>query len=216
MKNLFMILIASVSLPLCSAFAAAPPAMPAPAFEVKDAAGKTHKLSDYAGRWVILEWYNKDCPYVKKHYDSGNMQKLQEELTAKKAPSMAAKDKKKAAGKEVAWLTVISSAPGKQGYLSPAEALKQQETVKSKADGILIDADGKMGKAYDAKTTPHMFVINPKGQVVYAGAIDDNDSADPAVIAKSVNYVRRALDEAMNGKPITTASSRAYGCSVKY
>lgn len=172
----------------------------APAFEVKDASGKTRKLSDLGGRWTVLEWYNKDCPYVKKHYGAGNMQKLQRAY----------------AGKGVTWLTVISSAKGTQGYLDPAAALKNAKEQNSGATAVLIDADGKMGKAYGAKTTPHMFVINPEGKIVYAGAIDDNDSSDPSVIAKSKNHVSAALDEAMSGKKVTVASSRPYGCSVKY
>lgn len=191
--------IALVASPLL-AWAEAKPNQPAPAFEVKDASGKTRRLSDVSGKWVVLEWYNKDCPYVKKHYGSNHMQKLQ----------------KTYAGKDVVWLTVISSAQGKQGYLDPAAALKNAEEQNSAATAVLIDADGKMGKAYGAKTTPHMFVINPQGVVVYAGGIDDNDSADPAVLAKSRNHVSAALDEAMAGKKVTVASSRPYGCSVKY
>lgn len=173
---------------------------PAPAFEVKDATGKTHKLEDFKGKWTVLEWHNLDCPYVKKHYGAGNMQKLQSEYT----------------NKGVVWLSVISSAQGKQGYLDPAAATKHFRDQKAAPTAVLIDADGKMGKAYGAKTTPHMYVINPEGMLVYAGAIDDNDSADPAVIAKSKNYVRAALDEGMAGKAISTSSTRPYGCSVKY
>lgn len=172
----------------------------APAFEVKDSAGKTHKLSDYKGKWLVLEWYNKDCPYVKKHYGSQNMQKIQKTYT----------------GKGVQWLSVISSAKGKQGNLSAADALKVAKETGSNATAVLLDESGVMGKAYDAKTTPHMFVINPQGKVVYAGGIDDNDSANSDVIAKSKNYVTTALDESLAGKPVSTASARPYGCSVKY
>lgn len=183
-----------------AAFAAAAPGQPAPDFSVADSNGKTHSLADYKGKWIVLEWFNKDCPYVKKHYGSNNMQNLQRTYTAK----------------NVAWLQVISSAKGKQGYLEPAEALKVMKENNSAATATLLDVDGKMGQAYGAKTTPHMFVINPEGKVVYAGAIDDNDSSDAKVIPTSKNYVAAALDAGMSGKKIETASSRPYGCSVKY
>ncbi|RYZ52061.1 MAG: thioredoxin family protein [Proteobacteria bacterium] len=172
----------------------------APSFEVKDANGKDQKLADYKGKWVVLEWFNKDCPFVKKHYGSQNMQKLQKDFTAK----------------NVVWLTVNSSAKGKQGYADASQALKDASERGAAPTAILLDADGKVGKAYGAKTTPHMFIINPEQKVVYAGAIDDNDSSDPKVIEKSKNYVSAALTEGLAGKPITTASSRAYGCGVKY
>ncbi|WP_460806024.1 thioredoxin family protein [Microbulbifer agarilyticus] len=183
------------------AMAAAVPGEKAPAFSEVDAAGKTHNLKDYEGQWLVLEWFNKDCPYVKKHYGSGNMQALQ----------------KKYADADINWLTVISSAKGKQGYLEPAEALDVAKNHKLEASApFLLDSDGSMGRAYGAKTTPHMFIINPQGEVVYAGAIDDNDSANPAVIPDSANYVAAALDASLAGKAIEVASSRAYGCSVKY
>lgn len=173
---------------------------PAPTFSEKDATGKMHNLADYKGKWVVLEWYNKDCPYVKKHYGSQNMQKLQKEFT----------------GKGVQWLSVISSAEGQQGYLKPEEATANAKTAGSAATSVLLDPDGNMGKAYDAKTTPHMFVIDPEGKVVYAGAIDSNDSSNPKTIATSENYVKAALDAGMSGKEIKTKSSKPYGCSVKY
>lgn len=183
-----------------SAFAAAVPGKAAPAFEVSDAVNKIHKLADYAGKWVVLEWFNKDCPYVKKHYGSGNMQSLQKTYTSK----------------GVVWLTVISSAEGKQGYQEGSEAKKYAAEQKSNTSAILIDSKGVMGKAYGAKTTPHMFVIDPKGQVVFAGGIDDNDSSDPAVISKSKNFVVAALDSAMAGKKVEVSSAKPYGCAVKY
>ncbi|WP_027329086.1 thioredoxin family protein [Marinimicrobium agarilyticum] len=183
------------------ALAVATPGEPAPAFSETDAQGNTHSLSDYEGEWLVLEWFNKDCPYVRKHYGSGNMQSLQEEYTEK----------------DVNWLTVISSAEGKQGYLEPDEAQKEAKAHNLNASApFLLDPNGDMGRAYGAKTTPHMYIINPDGDVVYAGAIDDNDSANPAVIPDSHNYVAAALDQAMAGKPVETASSQAYGCSVKY
>lgn len=181
--------------------AVAQPGKPAPDFSEMDASGATQALSDYKGQWLVLEWFNKDCPYVRKHYNSENMQALQKKYT----------------GEDVKWLSVISSAKGKQGYVEPAEAL---EVAKDKGAHIsaayLMDGDGSMGRAYGAKTTPHMFVINPEGVVVYAGAIDDNSSANPAVIPDSSNYVAAALDAGMKGEAIEVASSRAYGCSVKY
>src|SRR5690606_12984160 len=132
---------------------------------------------------------------------SNNMQGLQEKYGAK----------------DVKWLTVISSAQGKQGYLEPEAALKEAENHNLKASApFLLDVDGSMGRAYDAKTTPHMYVINPEGEVVYAGAIDDNDSANPAVIVRSLNYVAAALDSAMAGEPVAIQSTRAYGCTIKY
>lgn len=180
---------------------AAVPGKPAPDFNVTDAQGNHHQLADFQGEWLVLEWFNKDCPFVKKHYGSGNMQELQKTYTAK----------------GVKWLTVISSAKGKQGYLEPADALKVAADHNHAASApFLLDPQGTMGKAYDAKTTPHMFVINPEGVVVYAGAIDDNDSANPAVIPDSTNYVAAALDAAMAGNPVATATSRPYGCTIKY
>jgi len=182
-------------------FAAAVPGEKAPDFAVADAAGETHSLSDYAGQWLVLEWFNKDCPYVVKHYASGNMQGLQNSY----------------AEQGVQWLTVISSAAGKQGYFTPEEAIAEAELHQLAASApFLLDVSGDMGRAYDARTTPHMYVINPEGKVVYAGAIDSNDSANPAVIPTSTNYVVAALDAAMTGQPVEVASTRAYGCTVKY
>ncbi|HEY7885162.1 MAG TPA: thioredoxin family protein [Cellvibrionaceae bacterium] len=183
------------------ALATAIPGQPAPDFSEVDAAGNTHTLADYKGEWLVLEWFNQDCPYVKKHYGSNNMQGLQEKYAAK----------------DVKWLTVISSAKGKQGYLEPEAALKEAENHNLKASApFLLDADGSMGRAYDAKTTPHMYVIDPEGVLVYAGAIDDNDSANPAVIPRSLNYVSAALDSAMAGEEVAIQSTRAYGCTIKY
>lgn len=187
-------------MPMALAQAEAIPGKPAPTFEVKDATGKTRTLADSKGKWVVLEWYNKDCPYVKKHYDGGNMQSLQKAYT----------------DKGVTWYTVISSAKGKQGHQPPADALKTATEKKSLASAILLDESGTMGKAYGAKTTPHMYIIDPKGNIAYAGGIDDNDSADPKVIAKSKNYVAAALDAGLASKKIEVASARPYGCGVKY
>jgi peroxiredoxin len=172
----------------------------APDFSVSDSKGKTHSVSQYKGKYVVLEWFNPECPFVKKHYGSGNMQKLQEEFTAK----------------GVVWLSVDSSAPGKEGNLTPEQAEKKMAEWKTHSTALLLDQDGKAGQAYGAKNTPHMFVINPEGKMIYAGAIDSKATPNPADIASSTNYVKAALDESLAGKPVTTPSSRPYGCSVKY
>lgn len=173
---------------------------PAPGFEVKDIDGKVRKLSEFGGKIVVLEWHNQGCPFVKKHYESGNMQKLQQHVAD-------------AGG---VWLTVISSAPGKQGHVTPAEETKYLAEQKSKPTAVLLDEDGKVGKLYGAKTTPHMYVVDAKGTLVYAGAIDDKPSTDADDIPGSKNYVAAAFEETKGGKPVTTASTVAYGCSVKY
>lgn len=196
MKTLVLIALFGVA----QVFAAAEVGKTAPDFSVKDANGKEHSLKSSTGKWTVLEWYNKDCPYVKKHYESGNMQKIQKTYT----------------GKGVNWLTVISSAEGKQGYLASADAIANAKSSGSAANAVLIDSNGDMGKAYGAKTTPHMYVIDPKGKLVYAGAIDDNDSSSADVIPKSKNYVVAALDAGMAGKPVEVFSSKPYGCGVKY
>lgn len=198
--NKIILTIAAVGFSAATALAEVKVDAPAPTFNELDGMGKAHQLSDYKGQWVVLEWYNKDCPYVKKHYGSQNMQKLQAEYTKK----------------GVAWLTVNSSAKGKQGYLDGAGTIENAKSAGAASTAVLIDADGTMGKAYAAKTTPHMFVINPEGKVVYAGAIDSDDSSDPKTIAKATNYVRAALDAGMSGKMVATKTSKPYGCSVKY
>jgi peroxiredoxin len=176
------------------------PGTAAPTFSLPSAAGKTVSLADHAGSWVVLEWTNKDCPYVVKHYASGNMQ-----ATQAKAKAMGAK-----------WLTVISSAPGKQGYLEPGQATEHYKSVGASADAVLIDAEGAVGKAYGARNTPQMVVIDPKGNVVYHGAIDDDRSADPAATKTAKNLVLAALEEAKAGKPVSNAFNNPYGCGVKY
>ncbi|MDX2257857.1 MAG: thioredoxin family protein [Hyphomicrobiaceae bacterium] len=173
---------------------------PAPDFTAVDSKGQTVKLADYRGKTVILEWTNEGCPYVKKHYGTGNMQALQKETT----------------GGGVVWLTVISSAPGQQGHLSPAEIEALATKQAAAPTATLIDADGKIGKAYDAKTTPHMYVIKPDGVLAYAGAIDDKPTADEADVKTATNYVKNALAQIAAGKPVDPALTRAYGCSVKY
>lgn len=172
----------------------------APDISVTDSNGQTHTVSQYRGKTVVLEWFNPGCPFVKKHYESGNMQKLQEEFT----------------GKGVVWLTIDSSAPFRQGHLTPEEANARITEWKMKPTALLLDPDGKAGQTYGAKTTPHMFVINPDGEVIYQGAIDSTPSNSPEAIARATNYVKVALDEALAGKPVTTAKTKPYGCSVKY
>ena len=180
--------------------AAANVGKPAANFTLADADGKQVSLADYKGKWVVLEWLNHGCPYVQKHYGSGNMQSLQKDYT----------------GKGVVWLSIVSSAPGKQGYYSASEHKKMAAEKGSSATAILIDETGKVGKLYGAKTTPHMFIINPQGDVVYNGAIDDHPNTNKADIANSKNFVRVALDAALQNKPIETASTQPYGCTVKY
>ncbi len=172
---------------------------PAPAFTAVDSNGKKHSLSDFKGKFVVLEWVNYDCPFVVRHYKSGNMQALQRKYTAK----------------GVIWLSINSSAEGKQGYFKPADINAKIKERNAAPTAYLIDTDGSIGKAYGAKTTPHMYVIDPQGDLIYQGAIDDSVSTDVNEKAK-VNYVEAALDAAMNGKPVATAMTKPYGCSVKY
>jgi peroxiredoxin len=172
----------------------------APAFTLKDSTGKEHSLSDYKGKFVVLEWFNEGCPFVKKHYTSGNMQKLQAEYT----------------GKDVVWLSINSSAPGEQGHMTAESAPKTISDWKIKATTILFDHDGKVGKMYGAKTTPHMYVIDKEGKLVYQGAIDSKPTANAADVDGAENYVKVALDSTMAGKPVANASTKPYGCSVKY
>jgi peroxiredoxin len=182
--------------------AAAAPAIgePAPAFSAKTADGDTASLADYAGKVVVLEWTNHDCPYVRKHYGSGNMQALQTQATAEGA----------------VWLTVISSAPGEQGYVRGPEAKQIAAKAGASPSRILLDPDGVMGRAYGAKTTPHMYVIDRDGRLVFMGGIDDRPTADPEDIKGARNYVAAALADLASGRPVAAASSRPYGCSVKY
>lgn len=172
----------------------------APDFELTGADGKSYKLSDFKGRHVVLEWVNFGCPFVRKHYDSGNMQSLQKTYT----------------DTGVVWLSIVSSAPGKQGYYE-GEVLQAQLKKEGVAHtAYLVDADGKVGKMYGARTTPHMYIINPEGQLVYAGGIDNIKSANVADIPKATNYVAEALNGCLAGEPVTQKTTSPYGCSVKY
>lgn len=173
---------------------------PAPEFKASAADGKKYELANLKGQFVVLEWFNNDCPYVEKHYGSQNMQKLQKKFTDKK----------------VVWLTVASSAPKKQGHLTADTAKTVMKERQSKATALLLDGDGTIGKLYGAKTTPHMFIIDPKGLLIYEGAIDDNSSSRASTIEGAKNYVDLALTEALAKKPLSNPSSKAYGCSVKY
>ena len=172
----------------------------APDFSLTDIAGKVHALKDYRGKYVVLEWVNYDCPFVKKHYKSGNMQSLQKTYTEK----------------EVVWLSINSSASGKQGNFSSEEILKRAQAQGASFSAYLVDDDGKIGKMYEAKTTPHIFIIDPKGKLVYRGAIDNIRSTNVEDIAKAENYVSAALDASMAGEKIEVSNTKSYGCSVKY
>ncbi|MEI6492200.1 MAG: thioredoxin family protein [Verrucomicrobiota bacterium] len=194
MKNVLALLIVLAA----SAYAEVGEA--APNFTLKSAAGGDVSLSDFPGKVVVLEWTNSGCPFVQKHYGSGNMQKLQKDAT----------------GKGVVWLSICSSAPGKQGNLSAEEAAALCASNGSAATAYLLDGDGKVGRLYGAKRTPEMYVINKEGVLVYHGAIDDKKTPDPADIPGAKNFVAAALDELLAGKPVATPKTEAYGCSVKY
>ncbi len=173
---------------------------PAPVFNLPGIDGKTYALSDLQGKFVVLEWLNFGCPYVQRHYRTGNMPSLQKEFTSK----------------GVVWLSVVSSAPGKQGYYEPAAMNEHNQAMDGAQTTILLDPEGDVGKMYGAKTTPHMYIINPKGILIYKGGIDDQPRASDKATKDAHNYVRAALDEAISGKDVTIETSRPYGCSVKY
>ena len=172
----------------------------APNFSLSNSNSKNLNLSDFKGKTVVLEWLNHGCPFVRKHYDSDNMQTLQKEFTKK----------------GIVWLSIISSAPGKQGYSTPQKANQDYSENKAGSTHILLDPKGNVGRSYEAKTTPHMYIVNPKGKLVYKGAIDSIPSANQSDIPKAVNYVKEALDSLLVGKKVKTAKTRPYGCSVKY
>jgi peroxiredoxin len=172
----------------------------APSFKLPDTNENFVNLSDYLGKWVVLEWVNYDCPFVRKHYNGSNMQTLQKEYVTK----------------GVVWLSICSSAPGKQGNFTNDEIKSRMEKLKASPVAYLVDANGEVGKKYGAKHTPQIFIINPQGILAYAGAIDDIKSADEADVAKANNYVRMVLDAALSGKELPIKTSAPYGCSVKY
>ena len=173
---------------------------PAPQFTATDSNGRTQSLSQYHGKYVVLEWHNQGCPYTRKHYVSGNMQNLQKEWTAK----------------GVVWFTVISSSPGQQGYVTPPQENDYLARMHAAPTAVLMDTDGKVGRLYNAKTTPQMFVIDPEGNLIYDGAIDNKPTPDVDDIRGADNYVSDALTAAMAGKPVAAAYTRSYGCSIKY
>jgi thioredoxin-related protein len=173
---------------------------PAPDFTGTSSAAQDISLAQYQGKYVVLQWHNKDCPYVRAHYDSGNMQKLQQEWT----------------GKGIIWLTIISSAAGKQGYVDAKGAEADVRATGAAPTATILDPAGTIGRAYRAQTTPHMFVIDPQGTLIYDGAIDNRATTSKANVGGSINYVSLALTEAMAGKPLSQPTSRPYGCTVKY
>lgn len=173
---------------------------PAPAFSVVDTQGRTVSLADFKGRHVVLEWVNPGCPFVQKHYSSGNMQGTQKEATAK----------------GFVWLTVNSTAREATDYKAPAEMAGWMREQKAAATATLMDTDGQLGRAYGARTTPHMYVIDPAGKLVYAGAIDSKPSGRASDIASATNYVKQTVGELLAGKPVSTPQTTAYGCSIKY
>lgn len=192
--------LAAALLPFSVAAQTARVGAPAPAFTATDSHGQSDSLSQYHGKFVVLEWHNQGCPYTRKHYESGNMQALQKEWT----------------GKGVVWFTVISSAPGEQGYVTPSQENAYLSQVHADPTAVLMDPGGTLGRLYNAKTTPDMYVIDPSGKLIYSGAIDDRPTTDVSDVHGANNYVSDALTEAMAGKPVAKPYTRAYGCSVKY
>lgn len=199
LKRLAMIAALAPALAVASVSAAPKIGAPAPLFSATNSQGKTVNLADYRGKFVVLEWTNDGCPFVKKHYQ-GNMQGLQKETTAKGA----------------VWLSVISSAPGQQGHVSGAQADALSQSRSAAPSAVLLDASGDIGRLYEAKTTPHMYIVDPKGTLIYAGGIDSIPSADPEDIPLAKPYVKTALAEAMAGKSVGEPLTKPYGCSVKY
>ena len=172
----------------------------APAFTLTDSNGRNLSLADFKGKTVVLEWTNHECPYVGKHYRGNNMQALQKKWTAQ----------------GVVWLTLISSAPGTQGFVTPSQENDYVKQMNAVPTAVLMDPQGTLGHLYSAKTTPHMFIIDPSGTLIYDGAIDDHPTSDVSDIASSKNYVSTALNQALAGRPVTDPATRPYGCSVKY
>jgi peroxiredoxin len=198
MKRIILLVAALLSV---STFAAAPKVGEnAPEFTAKGADGKTYKLSEFKGKVVVLEWFNKDCPYVRKFYGSKTMQALQKDST----------------GKGVVWFTVASNAKGKEGFVKAADAKGVRDEMGMANTAFLLDSGAAMAKAYSAKTTPHMFVIDKEGKLAYQGAIDNHPSANPETLKGAENYVTEAIESLEKGAPVQQASTTPYGCSVKY
>ena len=190
----------ALSLSIAAAAQAANVGQPAPDFSAPDLQGKPVKLSDHRGKYVVLEWTNPECPYVRRHYNSGNMPSLQKELGAK----------------DVVWLTVNSTSQSSSEFKTPQEMAKWMSEKGAAPKATLIDKDSKVGKLYSARTTPHMYVVDPQGKLIYAGAIDDQRWASAAETKNAKNHVRAALGEAMAGKPVSVSATSPYGCTVKY
>jgi peroxiredoxin len=199
MKHSVFVLAAAFALAAAPALAATV-GQPAPDFSAPDLTGKPVRLSDFRGKFVVLEWTNPECPYVRRHYDSGNMPSLQKEVAAK----------------DVVWLAVNSTSPSSGEFKTPEEMKKWLGEKGATPKATLIDKDGKVGRLYGARTTPHMYVVDPQGKLVYAGAIDDKRWASTAETKSAKNHVRAALGEAMAGQPVSVAATSPYGCSVKY
>ena len=195
-----LLVTAALALAANTAFAVATVGQPAPAFTVQDSSGKTVSLADFKGKHVVLEWVNPGCPYVVKHYGSANMQGTQKDATTK----------------GVVWLAVNSTSADHGDYKAPAAMAQWMQGHKAAASATLMDADGKVGRAYGARTTPHLYIVDPKGLLVYAGGIDNKPSTNSADIPGATNHVKVALGEALAGKAISQATTRPYGCSVKY
>lgn len=199
-KRFFHMTFIILALYACGSSATLHVGEPAPDFEGVDTRGNVHRLADYRGKTVVLEWTNHDCPFVRKHYSAGNMQNQQRE----------------AAAQGVVWLSVISSAPGKQGHVNPEEADELTRKRSAEPHAVILDSEGNIGRIYNAKTTPHMFIIDATGQLIYMGGIDSITTSNPDDISRATQYVRVALQEIAAGKPVSTAVTKPYGCSVKY
>ena len=195
-RKLLTLALATLTLPAVAVV----PGTIAPDFKGTDSNGVQHSLSEYRGKYVVLEWANKGCPYDQKHYLSGHMEDQQREWTAK----------------GVVWLSVISSAPGEQGYVTPAEENSYIKTMRVASTAVLLDPTGSIGRLYEAKTTPHIFVIDPTGKLIYQGAIDDKPTTEQEDLKTARNYLNEALTAAMADNPVPIATTRPYGCSVKY
>lgn len=191
---------ALVGLSLSFAAHAVAPGDKAPGFKLLGADGKTYELAQFKGKTVVLEWFNRGCPFVRKHYDSKNMQNLQKKYT----------------GKDIVWLTVVSSAEGKQGYADQESGAEDYKREAMSSTALLLDPKGEVGRLYEAKTTPHMYIVDSSGTLVYEGAIDSTASTDSGDIKGSTNYVDQALTEVIAGKKVSMAKTKPYGCSVKY
>lgn len=198
LSRIFALLICTLT--AGAAISAATPGAAAPEFTLTDINGKAHKLSEFKGKYVVLEWFNSGCPFVQKHYESGNMQGLQKKYT----------------GQGVVWLAINSTNPKSSDYRDAQRSQTVWKEWNGRASALMLDEDGKVGQAFGAKATPQMYVIDPKGVVIYAGAIDDKATWRTEDVKTAKNFVATALDEAMNGKPVSTANTAPYGCSVKY